>query len=125
MKKQQKVKSENLIHIKLEFKEAIQSKEDLLTSQMKIIQIQRVLRKYKKLRLEELKLKLKLARTIKDAKVEISKLQKLLPEIKIPAILKDGLPEKKTRELEAYELPEKDLDVQLSDIQAKLRAIQK
>ncbi len=120
------MKNENLIHIRLGYEEALQSKTDILSSEMNLIKIMKTIREYRFLRLKELKTKSKLNLRIKEVITGIKKVQKTLPELKIPEILQ------KEKMLESSGEPEiketsynKDLEFQLRNIQEKLNALQR
>ena len=120
------MKNENLIHVKLEYEEALQSKKDILSSEMNLIRIIRIIRQYRLLRLKELKTKSKLHQKIKDITANIKKMQTILPKIKIPKILKKEKTAKEPEKLQIEEKPyDKDLEKQLRDIQDKLKSINK
>ncbi|GAH97997.1 unnamed protein product [marine sediment metagenome] len=119
------MKNENLIHVKLEYGEALQSKRDVLSSEMNLLRITGIIKKYRILRLEELKIKSKLYRKIKEVITNMRNTQTTLPKLKIPEILK------KTEETEKPELQIKEkqydgsLGSQLQEIQDKLNSLQK
>ena len=119
------MKNENLIHVKLEYGEALQSKKDVLSSEMNLLRIAGIIKKYRIFRLEELKIKSKLHRKIKEVITNMGKIQIILPELKIPEILK------KTEETEEPEIQIKEkkydanLESQLQEIQDKLNSLQK
>jgi len=118
--------NENLIHIKLEFEEALQSKKDILSSEINLLRIARILKNYHSLRSKELKLKLTLYKKIKEMKSSVRKLEQTLPKIKIPKILedKDYLEEEiKPKETKKI-MHEDNIEEQLKDIQAKLNSLQ-
>ncbi|GAI84149.1 unnamed protein product, partial [marine sediment metagenome] len=52
--------SENLIHVKLEYDEALQSKKDILSSEISLLRIAKAIKKHRLLRSDELKTKAKL-----------------------------------------------------------------
>lgn len=125
------MKNENLIHVKLEHKEALQSKKDILSSEMNLLRILQIIKKYHWLRSEELQLKLKFNKKIKEMVANIKKLQKTLPELQIPSILKKEYNGIKTEKIE-MEIEEtgdspydKNLEQQLLEIQEKLKSISK
>ncbi|GBE19844.1 hypothetical protein BMS3Abin17_00574 [archaeon BMS3Abin17] len=126
-KKPEKISKENLIHIRLEYDEAIQAKRDIISSEMELLRIAKIIRKYHSLRLEELSIKIKLQKLIKMLKSELGKLQTTLPKIKIPGILRKdegGIEEVKRKIKETEEVRQDgDIDAQLRDIQRKLSAI--
>lgn len=141
------MKKNNLIHIKLDYPEAIDSKRDVLMTQRDLIKIAQALKNYRALRLKELQLKSELAKKLKSAHNNINKLKHLLPKVQIPKILKKHEEEVKSkRELKELEVkkqkpkkekkikgkskekvpkktPTDDLEKQLMDIQEKLNRL--
>ena len=122
------MKSENLIHIKFEYDSALESKKDILASEIDLLKISQRLSKYKESRVKELDIKLKVEKKIKALKSDIIKLQDLLPKIKIPKILK---PEAETPEKEEIITPrvkeegKSQVEMELEEIQRKLGSLQK
>ena len=119
------MKDENLIHVKLEYPEAVQSKKDILSSERDLINLLRMIKRYHLLRKKELDLKLKTHKKIKELKTNLSKLHQIIPKIKIPDILKkeEEKPKEKlpVKKIEEYE--DKDLESQLQEIQERLRKL--
>ena len=125
------MKNENLIHVKLEYGEALKARRDILLSEMNLLRIAKIIQKYHLLRSEELITKLKIYRTIKEINTNIKKLQVTLPELKIPKIIKNEHEEEK-EEIEEIENKVKrtkespydeNLEFQLQEIQEKLKSI--
>jgi len=85
MKKQKN--NGSVIHIKLDYEEAIQSKMDTLSSQMDLLEIVKAIKKYRVLRVEELKLKVRLHRTLRETNTLLRKLEKNLPHVEMPEVL--------------------------------------
>ena len=125
------MKNENLIHVKLEYGEALKARRDILLSEMNLLRIIKIMQKYHLLRSEELKTKLKVYRKIKEINTNIKKLQTTLPELKIPKILKseDSEEEEEIEGIEnrikgTKESPyDENLEAQLQEIQEKLKSI--
>jgi len=119
----------NLIHVKLEHDEALQSKRDILTSEADILKIVQNIRRYKLVRLNELKTKAKLHRKLKEVSTAIKKLEQVLPAIKIPKILQDEpltsseAPKKRTakKTTKKHHAYDSDIESQLQDIQDRLK----
>ena len=115
-----------IIHVKLEHDEALQSKRDVLGSELGILRIAKTIKKHQILRSDELKEKLRLHRKLKELKTNIGKLQQVLPKIKIPDILSRGeeFPEehivKSKVEKRAHD---SSLESQLQEIQARLKEL--
>lgn len=122
--------TDNLIHVRFEYEEALEAKKDILSSEMGILKISRIMKKYHLLRIDEFRNKTKLLKKITELKSSITGLQQALPKIKIPRILEKEISEKekeperikKIRE-EKYGEEEGDLESQLRKIQEKLREI--
>jgi len=123
------------VHIKLEQPEAIEIKRDVLNSEMDLIKIIRIMRKYKILRMRELRLKEKLRKNMSTSVTNIKKLQIMLPKGRIPKIdhgeeeEKDVLKKVKTytpkdQKAEQDKKRFDSLEMELSDIQSKLRALE-
>ncbi|MCK4647798.1 hypothetical protein KAT24_02625 [Candidatus Pacearchaeota archaeon] len=119
------MKEESLVYVKLEYDEALQSKKDILSSQVNLLKIIKVIRHYRVLRLEELKEKAKMYRKIKELIANIKKIKTNFPKIKIPQLKKsDEEKEFKEKIKETQESDHDDiLETQLQEIQNKLRAI--
>ncbi len=123
------------VHIKLEQPEAIEIKRDVLNSEMDLIKIIRIIRKYKILRMRELRLKEKLRKNMSTSVTNIKKLQIMLPKGRMPKIdhgeeeEKDVLKKVKTytpkdQKAEQDKKRFDSLEMELSDIQSKLRALE-
>lgn len=122
MKEQQ-----NLIHVKIDYEEALQSKRDILASEKDILQILKTLKRYHLLRKEELTLKLKLQVKIKELELNLKKLSETLPKVKTSPLpkkeeSKDGKATTATPKTKE-EKEEDDLEKQLREIQDKLRSL--
>jgi len=126
-------KKENFIHIKFEFEEALQSKIDVLQSERSLINIAKAIKNYKVLRAEELTKKARFHKNIKELSLQIKKIQKSLPKIKMPEILKKEEAENLEVPLEKHEkiktkvmekVYDDSLENQLAEIQEKLMQLQ-
>lgn len=142
------MKSENLIHIRLEAGEARISKKDVLSTEMSLLRIAQHINNYRKLRNRELEVKAELSENVKEWENQIRAVKRALPKLKIPKILEDREKEEekvqKKLEKEVQEAQEKreskikrkeakkekehtkhrtlsdDIEDQLKDIQEKL-----
>ena len=121
------MKNEDLIHLKFEYEEALQSKKDILYSEKNLMVIAKKINNYLYLREEELKLKIRLHKKIKGTITTIKKLQRIVPKIKIPKIIEKE--SHKTKEkIEIKPKRKKDnyhIESQLQEIQEKLKTLQK
>ena len=112
----------SLIHIKVDSNELINSKKEILSTEADLIRILQIIKKYRILRINELKLKTRLLKKLKETKAEIKKLEEILPKPKIPKILL-GIGNKK----DEFKISSKkdNLEEQLEEIQKKLRELEK
>ena len=117
------MKEESVVYVKLEYDEALQSKKDIISSQVSLLKTIQAIRHYKILRLEELKIKEQMHRKIKELTTSIKKIYANIPTIKIPQ-LKNSEEEKNVGK-KIKEAHEKDdgLEIQLQEIQNKLKKI--
>src|SRR3989339_298579 len=128
--KDAKVQEEdNLIHIKFEPDEAIIAKRDFLITEMNLLKIAKIIQRYKQLRIQELKTKIKLQKNFTDIHQDINRLKRILPKIEIPKILQkeEPQPPKEIVEVKEIEIKKKysdDIERQLEEIQKKLLTLQ-
>ena len=119
------MKEENFVYVKLEYEEGLQSKKDILATQINLLKVIQMTRQYRFLRLEELNMKEKLYAKIKELVASIRKIKADLPMMKIPQIKK--LDEEKEVVKKVKLTPEKEyddsLEIQLQEIQRKLKNI--
>jgi len=119
------MKAENLIHVKLEYNEALKSKKDMLSTQIGLLKIAKIIKMHRSLRIEELRLKQLIHRKLKELITSISKIEDLLPKVKMPHILKEYEEDEKT-DLEIKEgRYNEELETQLRDIQEQLNDLSK
>tara|TARA_Y100000034_G_scaffold33527_1_gene41045 strand:+ start:820 stop:1209 length:390 start_codon:yes stop_codon:yes gene_type:complete len=125
--KNNKVKKENNIHIKIGYNEALQSKKDILHSEMNLLKIIKIIKKYNFSRMNELKLKLKLYKKIKGINISMKKLQNALPKTEISKVLKEEKSFKKIRNQKIFinkkKKQDNKIESQLKDIQNKLNSL--
>jgi len=116
--------SENLIHIKLNYGEAFSTKKNLLSSQMYILKLLKNVENYKFLKEKEFQYKERIVKKIKETKINIRALERILPKAKIPKSLKKEGEEfqKRNSKLKARD---KSIESQLSEIKRKLDNLQR
>ncbi len=120
------MKNKNLIHIRLNHTDAIMAKKDILSSQLGLLKIVKMIKSYKILRLEELQAKMMLHRRLAELSTTMRKFKSTLPKVEMPEMLKEHeeiaeLEEKETEDVEY----DKELEIQLKDIQNKLSELEK
>jgi len=115
---------ENSIHVKLGYGEALQTKRDVLSSQINLLRIAKAIRGYGVYRSGELELKLILYKKLKELKMNLGKLQKILPKPEIPDRLKKEEQEKTEPKPKRIKPLEKSIEEQLQEIQRRLNELQ-
>ena len=123
------MKSENVVHIKVEYLEALKSKKEILSSEINLLRIVKAIKKYRPLRAEELKLKLKLYKSLKEINTNLKKLEKTLPQITTNKISKKE-PHSESAEIDktikkVRKQYDDSLESQLRDIQGRLLELQR
>jgi hypothetical protein len=121
-------KPENVLHVKLEHSEGIQSERDVLSSEKDILGILKTIKRYTLLRTEDLNNRLRIQKKMKDVELNITKLHQTFPSFKIPEILKDEEEYRKER-MEKKRGKKKsgddvDLENQLIEIQERLKKLE-
>jgi len=115
--------SENSIHIRLDYLEALTARRNLLSSELFSLNVAKRIAAYRTLRLEEFRLKSKLYGKMKTTRSHIKMLQEMLPNPKIPKILRKENMEKLSKvELKASH--EEGIEFQLREIQRRLEELQ-
>jgi len=114
-----------LIHIKFEHDEALNSKKEILSSEINCLRIMKYIKNYKTLRKKELQLKTTLRRNIGELQTKINNLCKIVPSIKVS---KNLLPEEKIEEIKKRtdrktEKPKDKIEIELEEIQKKLASL--
>jgi hypothetical protein len=116
------MKEENPIYVKLGYYESVESKKDILSSELSLLNMMKIIRRYNSLREEELEIKSNIYKSIRKINLALKKTQAYFPFIKIPEKAKKG-ELKKTESPAARENFDEDLESQLRNIQNKLRLI--
>ena len=135
------MKGEKLIHIKFEYGAGVQSKKDILSTEIDLLKMNQRLKNYLIYRMEELERKLDMERKLRSLKLDLGKLQNLMPDVKIPQILEKAhkkavqerkagaRPKKVEQKVRVQEAPEEkpkdELESQLAEIQKRLSALAK
>ena len=109
---------ENLIHIRLDYREAFNTKKGLLSSQMYLLRLLRNIENYKFLRMKELQQKQRLVEKIRKT------LERTLPKAKIPKYLKKS-GEESEKENFKIKTHDRNIESQLSEIKRKLDNLQR
>lgn len=80
---------QSIIHVRLGYGEAVESKREILSIEADLLRTLQAVHDYHEMRAMELKKKVRLHRKLKELITKINKLQKDLPKIQLPEILKE------------------------------------
>lgn len=116
--------SENVIHIRLDYVEALKAKRSILSSELSSLNIAKRIARYRAIRMEELGLKSRLYGKMKEAKLNIKKLQSILPNPKVPRLVRREQAMEKNLEKDEILHNEGDIESQLREIQRRLERLQ-
>ena len=110
---------DKLIHVKLEYENAIESKKNILALEINLLKIIKIIKKYHELKSREFELKQKLYQKARTTLTEIRRLEKNLPKLELPEILKEEKPKKVSKK----KIQKDNIESQLLEIQNKLNAL--
>jgi hypothetical protein len=120
------MKKIDFVHVKVGYNEALESKKELLASQINLIRMIRIIKRYNSLRVEELKVKSKVKRRLGIIKAYITRIEKALPKIKTNEVQvspnKEIIPKKINEKEAKYDSV---LEEELRQIQEKLYSLQR
>ena len=117
--------SEKLIHVQLEYPEAVMVKKDILLTEAGILKIHGNIKGFHSLRKEELKTKRKINTKIRKINANLKKLGVLMPEVERPKVLKKPKEEKQDPIEETIKIKhyKNNIEKDLEDVQRRLRMI--
>ena len=120
------IKQENPIYFKLGHYESIESKKDLLILESSFLNILKMMRGYNLLRTEELKIKSEILNAVRKLNLSMKRTKAIFPFLEIPERLKRKEiiriePQKEIKPVE--DVLEDDIEIQLRDIQSRLRSL--
>ncbi len=119
-------KSENFIHIKFDYDSAIECKKDILATEIDLLRMNKRLQKYIDSRMQELEIKGELLKKLRSLRMDIGKLQNLMPSIKIPKILRERHETKPLKTEKPVKISaEKSEGEKINEIDAELQEIQR
>ena len=118
------MKNENLIHIKFDYSEALESKKEILFVEKSLMIMESGIKNYASLRDNELDSKSKLHKKMKELAANIRKLQKNLPEVEYSKKENNNNFEKDVKKFKKEtRIEDNSIEAQLNEIQRKLNAI--
>ena len=118
------MRNEDLIHLKFEYNEAIESKRQILNLQKSLMIMAQSMEKFSDFRREELAKKEKFYKRTKTTLNVIKKLQRTIPKVRSPNKIKKEVEKKIVPKVKKSKYSS-DIGSQLQDIQEKLNSLQK
>ena len=114
---------QNPVYVKLGYDESVDSKKDLLSSEISFLNLIKIIRRYNALRQEEFLIKIKMDKSIRALDAAVRKTKSTFPFLKMPQTPKREEVTKKEVITVNKESFDRDLENQLRDIQARLNSI--
>lgn len=115
------MKEPSQIYVQLGYETSLNSKKNVLSSEISLLNLIKIIKRYNSLRLEELKIKSKINKSVKELEAKTKAVQLSFPFLKIPQVeINSSLRERKIKENF-----EENLESQLREIKEKLRIIEK
>lgn len=130
------MEKENPVYLKLGYYEGLGAKREMLSSQVSLLNLVKIMRRYNTLRQEELRMKSRIYKEIKELNAKVKETKSYFPFFEIPEKLRKRehiIKVKKEEPVKTIPLEKKieikkadiDLEMQLKDIQDRLKAIEK
>ena len=85
------MKSENLIHVRVDYEGARQSKRDILFTEISLIRMAKIIQEYKNIRDRDFHLQDQLEKQLKEFKSDIKAMQHHFPNVKLPKFIEEEL----------------------------------
>ncbi len=122
------MKEEDAMYVKLENNEGVLAKRYFLSTQMNLLRILKAITRYHQIRLKELKSKTKLSGILKEVNQNIKKIETNIPKLTTHHPRNEGIEPRNSqivrKKFVGETAKDRDLEMQLKDIQEKLRALQ-
>lgn len=114
---------ENPVYFKLEYGESLESKKDILYSEMSLLSLLKIIKKYNSWRSDEMVLKAQAYKQIKELGLLVKKMKSSLPFLKIPEKEKKEELKKEVSTTRKKEDSDDALKSQLQEIQNRLDSL--
>jgi hypothetical protein len=114
---------ENPVYLKLEYDESLESKKDVLYSEINMLNLLKIMKNYNRLRSEELRAKSQAYKYIKELGIAMKKMKSSFPPFKTQEKEKKEELTKKVEIKRKREDSDEDLNSQLQEIQNRLDSL--
>jgi len=129
------MEGENPVYLKFGYYESLGAKRSVLSSQVSLLNLVKIMRRYNTLRKEELRIKSNLSKSIKELNAKVKETKSYFPFFEIPAKLRRKEPKiEREKTIQRIETPEtkpatekydRSLESELQHIQNRLREIER
>ena len=116
------MEEQNPVYLRLSYSESAESKKNILSLEISLLSLIKIMRRYNSLRAEESKLKSGIDNAIKVLGSKIKMVQAVFPFVKLPKKAKAEEIKKRAEDID--ENLDTDLESQLREIQEKLKRIE-
>jgi Fe2+ transport system protein B len=111
----------NPVYLRLGYNEALESKREVLSSEILLLNMIKTIKRYNALKEEEFGLKVQLYKLVKELGMSVRKTKATFPFVKVPEKIKEK--EAGEKRIVAKEKLDEDLETQLRKIQERLKSI--
>lgn len=121
--------NDTVIHVKVDYADALSSKRDILSSEMNLVQMKGIIERYQTLRASEIVLRQKLYKKMKEARSSIKSIERIFPKVDFKKLepKEPQAPKSKKKVTQKKNAPKKnsnDVESQLQEIQRRLNDLQ-
>jgi hypothetical protein len=118
-----KMEPKNPVYVKMGYDESLESKKEILSTEVSLLNLIKSVKAYHYVRLEELKIKSEIYKAIKELNLTMRKTKATFPFLKIPETrTKKEIPIAREEKM-PQEKVSSSLDLELQDIQNRLAAL--
>ena len=115
------MEEENPLYFGMDSYESVEAKKNLLSAEMFLLNMIKIIRRYNLLRAEELGIKFQIYKSVKKLDAAVKKTNSSFPFLKIPQKTGEELVRKEAKTIK--EKFDEDLESQLREIQERLKSI--
>jgi len=113
---------ETPVYVKLEYDESIESKKDILSMEVSLLNLIKSLNRYHSIKEDEFRIKSQICKAVKKLNSDMKKTQMSFPFFNIPKLTKKESPIQKEIKPRKEEI-NKNLELELREIQEKLASL--
>ena len=117
------MEQKNPIYVRIDYNESLESKKNLLTTEVSLLNLIKSLKAYHSVRIEELKIKAGIYKAIRELNLTMKKTKSAFPFFKIPEIKsRKEIPTQKEVRMPKEKI-DNNLEMELQEIQKRLASL--